>query len=126
MISADTNLFVYAADDRDLVKQSIAREVILALGKTETVVALQVIGEFQHTLRRRLKMPVWLAAQAARNVLVQFGSFAYDHAAVEVALAQSAAGRLSYWDALLVAAADAVGVKTLLSEDMADGFVHGG
>jgi predicted nucleic acid-binding protein len=126
MISVDTNIFVYAVDQRDSVKQSVAQAVLKALAQTETVVALQVVGEFQHALKRRLKLPPWAAAQAARNVLAQFGSFAYDRPAVETALAQSSAGRLGYWDALLVAAADAVGVTTLLSEDMADGSVHGG
>jgi len=126
MISVDTNIFVYAIDQREPAKQSVARSVILALARVETVVALQVVGEFQNALKRRLKLPPWAAAQAARNLLAQFGSFPYDSAAVELALAQSAAGRMSYWDALLVASADAVGVKTLLSEDMTDGLVHGG
>ena len=62
----------------------------------------------------------------ARNVLARYGSFPYGQAAVESALALSAVGRMSYWDALLVASADAVGVKTLFSEDMTDGLVHGG
>jgi predicted nucleic acid-binding protein len=126
MISVDTNVFVYAVDQRDPVKQSVARSVLLALARVEAVVALQVVGEFQNALKRSLKLPAWVAAQAARNVLAQYGSFPYDREAVESALALSAAGRMSYWDALLVASADAVGVTTLLSEDMTDGLVHGG
>ncbi len=126
MISADTNLFVYAVDGREPAKQAIARSVISALAGVNAVVGLQVIGELQNALRRRLKLPVWHANQTARNVLVQFGSFAYDQTAVEIALAQSAAGKMSYWDALLVAAADAVGVTSLISEDMTDGLVYGG
>ena len=126
MISVDTNVFVCAIDQRDPVKQSVARSVLLALERVEAVVALQVVGEFQNALKRSLKLPPWVAAQAARNVLVQYGSFPYDREAVESALSLSAAGRMSYWDALLVASADAVGVKTLLSEDITDGLVHGG
>jgi predicted nucleic acid-binding protein len=126
MISADTNLFVYAIDTRDPAKQAIAVDVVRALGQADAVIALQVVGEFQNALTRRRKLPPWAAAQNARNLLVQFGSFAYDQGAVEIALTRSAAGRASYRDALLLAAADAVGVKALLSEDMTDGSVHGG
>ena len=126
MLSVDTDIFVYAVDQRDPMKQSVARSVLVALAEVEAVVALQVVGEFQNALKRSLKLPHWAAAQAARNVLAQYGSFPYGRDAVESALALSAAGRMSYWDALLVASADAVGVKTLLSEDMADGLIHGG
>jgi predicted nucleic acid-binding protein len=126
MISVDTNVFVYAIDQRDPVKQSVARSVLIALAQAEAVVALQVVGEFQNALKRSLKLPAWAAAQAARNVLTQYASFPYDRDAVETALMLSAAGRMSYWDALLVASSDAVGVTTLLSEDMTDGLVHGG
>jgi predicted nucleic acid-binding protein len=41
-------------------------------------------------------------------------------------LAQSAAGRLSYWDALLLASCAQAGLTVLLSEDMQDGFKLGG
>jgi predicted nucleic acid-binding protein len=126
MISADTNVFVYAVDGRDPGRQAAAASVIAALGRTEAVIALQVVGELQHALRRRLKAPASAAAQSARNLLVQFPAFAYDQTAVEIALTRSAAGVSSYWDALLLAAADAVGVSVLLSEDIADGSIHGG
>jgi predicted nucleic acid-binding protein len=87
---------------------------------------LQVIGELQSALRRGLGMPNHLASQHARNVFTAFGSFPYDAVCVDQALAQSAAGRLSYWDALLLSACDRAGIRVLLSEDMQDGFVLGG
>ena len=121
MISFDTNIFVYSVDQSDPRKQSIVEQIMRVADPQSTVVALQVIGEFQNALRRRLKMPPWAAAQAARNVLAKFGSFPYDQPAVESALAQSAAGRLSYWDALLVATAAEAGCTTILTEDLADG-----
>lgn len=126
IVSPDTNLFVYAADDDEPVKQSFAREVICLLAARRAPVALQVVGELQNALRRGLKMPNHLASQQARNVFTAFGSFPYDAACVDHALAQSAAGRLSYWDALLLSACGRAGVQALLSEDMQDGFVLGG
>lgn len=127
MISADTNVFVYAADDRDTQgRQAVAAAVIVELARHAQPVALQVVGELQNALRRRLRLPPHLAMQQARNVFALFPNFPYDADCVDVALAQAAAGRFSYWDALLLAACARAGVTTLLSEDMQDGAVFSG
>jgi predicted nucleic acid-binding protein len=125
MISCDTNLFVYAYDNRDLTKQSTARLVLATLPGRGAAVGLQVVGEVQNALRKRLRAPPQVAYELAADLLTQFSSFAYDERAVGIALAEAIAGRLSYWDALLLAAADGAGVHTMLSEDMADGLVFG-
>jgi predicted nucleic acid-binding protein len=126
MISADTNLFVYLWDLRDPTKNKTAQAVVEALSGRRSIVGLQVVGEYQNALHRRLRLPVWVAAQSARNVLTEFSTFAYDEASVETALVEASAGRLSYWDALLLAAADSAGVKTMISEDMGDGLIFRG
>jgi len=125
MISADTNLFVYALDLRERPKQEIALAVIGALGRAPAIIGLQVVGELQHALRRRLRLPLVTSVGAAHDVFCRFATFAYDSDAVAGALREAGAGRLGYWDALLLAAAEAVGVKIMLSEDMADGLVFG-
>jgi predicted nucleic acid-binding protein len=43
-----------------------------------------------------------------------------------LAAREAAAGRFSYWDAVLLASAATVGCTTMLSEDMADGARLGG
>jgi len=121
-ISVDTNIFVYAADGRDAAKNAVARSVLAALGRADVLIGLQVVSELQNAMRRRLRTAPWVAYQAARNVLVRFPSFAYDEQAVDTALGEAIVGRLSYWDALLLAAADAVGVSVMISEDMTDGL----
>ncbi len=125
-LAADTNIYVYLSDDQYADKQAIARELVQALARGDSAVALQVVGEVQNALRRRLKMPNHLAQQQARNVYVSLPSFGYDSACVERALAQAGAGRLSYWDALLLAACDRAGIDVLFSEDLQDGFNFGG
>lgn len=125
MISCDTNLVIYAYDNRNLVKQSTARTVLEALSAKGAVIGLQVVSEVQNALRRRLKTPAAIACEAAAALLTEFDSFAYDERAVSIALTEAIAGRLSYWDALLLAAADAAGVRTMVSEDMADGLRFG-
>lgn len=124
MISADTNIFVYAVDDRDpLGRQPVAQAVVLRLTALQHPIALQVVGELQNVLRRRLKLPPHLAMQQARNIFATFPNFTYDAGCVEIALGQAAAGRYSYWDALLLTACSRAGITTLLSEDMRDGSV---
>ena len=125
-LAADTNVYVYMCDDQFAVKQSTARDLVGALATREAAVSLQVVGELQNVLRRRLKMPNHLAQQHARNVYVSLASFGYDAPCVERALAQAAAGRLGYWDALLLAACDRAGIDILFSEDLQDGFNFGG
>jgi len=126
MISADTNLFVYLWDLRDPAKNETAKAIVEAISGRRAIVGLQVVGEFQSALRRRLRLPVRAAVQSAQNLLTEFSTFAYDETSVETALIEASAGRLSYWDALLLAAADRAGVKTMLSEDMSDGLTFGG
>jgi predicted nucleic acid-binding protein len=126
MITCDTNVFVYASDPRDSLKRATADTIVEALGRVESAIGLQVIGELQNALRRRVRTPSEVAHQAARNLLARFASFAYDERAVEPALNEAVAGRLNYWDALLLAAADAAGVTVMLSEDMSDGLIFGG
>jgi predicted nucleic acid-binding protein len=126
MISCDTNLFVYAHDNRELSKQATARLILGALAGREAAIGLQVVGEVQNALRKRLRTPAQVAYRVASDLLQEFASFAYDDRAVGMALAEASAGRLNYWDALLLAAADQAGVKTMLSEDMSDGLSFGG
>ena len=127
MISADTNILVYAVDDREKEgRQPVARAVVLRLTALQQPIALQVVGELQNVLRRRLKLPPHLAMQQARNIYATFPNFAYDAGCVEIALGLAAAGRFSYWDALLLAACARAGVTSLLSEDMQDGSVFQG
>ena len=127
MISADTNVFVYAADDGDRSgKQAIAGVVVAALAQQRQPIALQVVGELQNALRRRLRLPSHLAMQQARNIFSLFPNFPYDADCVDVALAYAAAGRFSYWDALLLSSCARAGVDVLLSEDMQDGVGFSG
>jgi predicted nucleic acid-binding protein len=126
MISADTNVFVYVSDHRDPAKQAAAIAIVDALSGADAIVGLQVVGELQNALRRRIRVDASAAYQAARGLLVRFKTFAYDERAVAVAISEAAAGRLNYWDGLLLAAADAAGVKVMISEDMQGGMTFGG
>ncbi len=121
MITADTNVFFYLSDDHDQAKQQTAISVSGALEFYGARIALQVVGELQNSLHRKLKLPPWQASQASYNLLQAFDCFTYTRRAVERALQLSASGQLSYWDALLVSSAQEAGCDVLLTEDMQDG-----
>jgi predicted nucleic acid-binding protein len=121
MISADTNVFAYLYDEDSPTKRTVAREVVAALAAKQGVVGLQVVGELNNVLRRKLKKSPADAAQAGRRVVGLFPVFPPTRQAAIWALEQAGAATLQYWDALLVASARQAGVDTLLTEDLADG-----
>ena len=125
MLLLDTNILVCSLDARDLIKQATAQEVLRLASARGAAIGLQSVGEFHNGLTRRLKRDGATAAQLALRMLTRFGRFGYE-AWVRRPLATASAGLLSYWDALLLSAADAADCATMLSEDMRDGCRHGG
>jgi predicted nucleic acid-binding protein len=121
VITADTNVFVYTVDPRDPFKRDSAQRVVDALEGARGRIALQVTGEFQNVVRRKLKMPRPLAARLASEILEGFETFPATRPAARAALDEMAAGRLSYWDALMLASAAEVGCTAMPTEDLQDG-----
>ena len=121
IVTADTNVFVYAIDERDPGKLADAFAITEALRQRQWPIGLQVCGEFYRASTRRLNRSPWEAAQGARNLMVAFGVFAATMRSMERAFAEAAAGRFSFWDANLLSAAEEAGCTHILSEDMGDG-----
>jgi predicted nucleic acid-binding protein len=126
MITVDTNVLIYLWDNDAPEKMAVAKTVTEALVARSRPLALQVIGETQNVLRRKLLQPPWQAAQNARNLLTAFGIFSASVANAAESLTLMAAGRMSYWDAMIVTAARDAGCIVLLSEDMRPGLHFGG
>lgn len=121
MITIDSNVFLYLLDDGAPDKQAVAAQVITAGSERRAAIALQVVGEVQNVAVRKLKLPPFVAAQFARNILTTFDTLGAVSADADVALGQLASGRLSYWDALLIACVKRNGCSTLITEDLQDG-----
>ena len=110
----DTNVFVYALDQRDPAKQQRAREV-LSRDPDNLVVSPQVMGELYVTLTRKLAQPMTpTAARSAVMHLVRMRVVSIDAQVVAAALTIAGGGQVSYWDALVVAAARTAGCERLL------------
>jgi len=126
IVTIDTNVLVYAQDSRDPVKQAIAQDIFLAASAlNDAKIALQVLGEFYSVLTRKLHQNASIAKQVVEATATIFQPFGYTTLDVFSALNLAKAGVLSYWDGLLVSAADHAGCNVLVSEDMRNGFEYG-
>lgn len=121
-VTLDTTTLIYAFDFRYTEKRESASRIFDRLASMQAPVGLQVCGEFYRVATHKLKVSSWDAAQQSRNLISSFPIFAATPATTLRALAEAAAGRLSFWDANLLSAAEAVGCTHILSEDMGDGF----
>ena len=121
----DTNVLVYAAigTGRDEPKRKLAMELIQTL---DFGTSAQVLQEFFVTVVRKAERP--LAATEALDWIEQFTAFpcqAIDHQLVRIAIEYSSRFAISYWDAAILAAAEALGAGTVYSEDLSAGQRYG-
>jgi predicted nucleic acid-binding protein len=124
MISFDTNVLVYATASNSDVKVLRARDLIgRVMRRGEGILLLQTLAEFANVAIRKAGISVQhvrVIIDAWRAVLpVQ----AADDEDLIDALEAVRAHRLAFWDAMLWASAQRVGVECLLTEDVQDGFV---
>lgn len=123
----DTNILMYAHDTAAGPKHERAKALVAELWRERSgVVSTQVLQELCVNLRRKARRPVDL--KTAREVVA-------DYLAWEVvtntgdsileALNIEERYRISFWDALILQAADASGVAILYSEDLSDGQSYG-
>jgi predicted nucleic acid-binding protein len=125
-VFVDSNVWVYAVDADEPVKQARARAVLDPSTSDTLVTSAQVLGEFYVTVTRKLARPV--ADDAAERMvdrMAQLPVVSIDADGVQAAIAGSRSWRLSYWDALIVVAAQSAGCSRLLTEDLAGGSTYG-
>jgi predicted nucleic acid-binding protein len=122
----DTNVWVYAVDLAEPAKRSRALEVLAPSGDKDYVVSVQVLGEFYNTVTGKLKTAV--PASDAKLFIERMKGLPViplDVSIVDAAIAGATAWGISYWDALIVAAAAAAGCSVVITEDLANGVTYG-
>ena len=122
----DTNVWVYAVDTADEGKRQLALDLLSPSADKDYVISVQVIGEFYSTVTGKLHQAV-AQSQALAMVerMQQLPVLPLDLSIVTQAIADNARWRISYWDALIVAAASVAGCDVILSEDLTDGASYG-
>ena len=126
-VFVDTNVLVYRHDAADATKQAragdwIAWIVELHVGR----LSFQVLQELYATLTRKLQPNV--EPQEARdiiNLLASWNPLAVDLPLIKNAWDLQDRYSLSWWDALIVAAAHASDCRVLLTENLQHGRMFG-
>lgn len=122
----DTNLFVYTIDKKDIVKQEVAREFVRKLVDNHIpVLSTQVIQEFYVVATAKLKADKLIVKNIIHNFhnmeLVQI-----DLELIEQAIDISVLSKISFWDSLIIAAAEKANCEYVVSEDLNAGQLYRG
>ncbi len=132
MIAIDTNVYVYALDDDEPVKQAKAQNLfqeLLAGTGGYAVLMWQVAGELLSNLRKRESAGRIGAGDVEahfRNFLTMFPVVVPTTRALEGYFDLRSRFSLSHWDTMLLAACKEAGVATLYSEDLDTGTDYDG
>jgi predicted nucleic acid-binding protein len=125
LVFVDTNVLIYAEDGAHRAKQATALGWLDVLWQRRCGrVSTQVLNEFYVNVTRKLRpaMPMGDARAEVRRYQ-HWQPWQVDQQTVETAWAFEARFGLSYWDALMVAAASHQGCQLLLTEDLQHGQV---
>jgi predicted nucleic acid-binding protein len=126
-VFVDTNILVYAHDASAGPKHERARALVEALWQSRSgVISTQVLQELCVNLQKRAARP--LTFEATRALIADYLAWhvvANDGNSIVEALDIEARYRLSFWDALIIQAAQAAGADILYSEDLSDGQRYG-
>jgi predicted nucleic acid-binding protein len=123
----DTNILLYAHDPSGGVKHDRARQLIEHLWATgQGVLSTQVLQELCVNLRRKIAHP--LSVDEIRRLIQDYLSWEIvvnTPQSVVQALEIELRYKISYWDALVLQAAESAGAAILYSEDLAAGQHYG-
>jgi predicted nucleic acid-binding protein len=121
-VFVDTNLLVYAHDIDAGQKRQRAQEILLRLRQERAgAVSLQVLREFYVTVTRKLASP--LPKDVARAIVEDFAYWCVETTPEEIkpAFRIEDEAKISFWDALIIAAAIKSGANRIYSEDLNPG-----
>jgi predicted nucleic acid-binding protein len=123
----DTNILMYAHDAAAGDKHARAKALVEDLWQNRSgVVSTQVLQELAVNLRRKAKRP--LDARATRDVVSDYLAWQVvvnGGDSILEALELEARYQISFWDALIIQAAQTAGAEVLYSEDLSDGQRYG-
>lgn len=124
----DTNILVYAYDERDVLKHQKALELVFSsLSRQVSVISSQVFSEFCNVVRVKMAKlmdtaDLQMVLQSVLDpMLAHTPNLEFYNRAIEL----HAANSLSFYDALIVQAALDLNCSTLYSEDLQDGQKYG-
>ncbi len=116
----DTNILIYAHDRDAGRKRDIAAEILLELWENKQgVVSTQVLQEFYVNVTRKIPTPI--SKGEARDIIDRYAVWkiiVIDPSLILRASRIEEEYQISFWDSMIVAAAEKAEAKTLFSEDL--------
>ncbi len=123
----DTNVLVYAHDSTSPNKKAKSQDLLFQSLRDNTgAVSPQVLSEFFVTITQKIKTPLTVSqARIEVELLSVMATVDLDATLVIRAIDHQVRWQLSYWDSLIIAAAERAGCRTIYSEDLSDGQSYG-
>lgn len=119
----DTNILVYSLDKADPNKQKISRALIKSLATDNRgVISTQVLQEFYVAATSKLGADPFIIKEIIRS-LERLEVVVITPSLIKEAIDCSLINRLSFWDALIVVAAESAKCELLWTEDLNHGQV---
>ena len=120
-IFIDTNILIYTVDKKDQEKLKKSREFVKKISSNHSpVISTQVLQEFYTASTAKLK----LEKIFIKNIVHSYQNMevvTIDPQIIEQAIDISIIFQLSFWDSLIVAAAEQAKCEFLISEDLNNG-----
>lgn len=117
----DTNVLVYASDMDEPDKRDAARSLMRRHAKDHALcISTQVIQEFYVTVTRKLDVKP-LKARDIVHSFRHFETVTVDADDINRAIDGNILWQVSFWDALIIVAAQKANCSVLYSEDLTDG-----
>jgi len=123
IVFVDTNVFVHASDARDPAKKQRALDWLASLWKSGSGrISTQVLHEYYSTVTHKLTPPMPRnQARADVTDLLAWRPLLVGDAVIQLAWSIEDRFGLSWWDSLIVAAAQVSRCDVLLTEDLQTG-----
>jgi len=127
-VFVDTNVLVYAHDVDAGERHSVASRLVAGLWETRSaVISTQVLQEFYVNATRKIPLP--LPRAVARQIVRNYATWQTEIVGpleIQSASELEEQHQLSFWDALIIAAAVKGGASRILTEDMSPGRIISG
>jgi len=118
----DSNILIYAFDVDAGNRHEQAKRTLKAIWNEKSgAVSMQVLQEFYWNVTRKIATP--LPSDVARKIVRQYSHWSVltGPSDIELAFSLEDVAQISFWDALIVAAAIKAGAKRILTEDLNHG-----
>ena len=123
----DTNVLVCANDQTEAAKQAAAVRLITdGIRSGKAVISTQVLSEFWVTVTEKIQVP--LDREKAEKEIESFRALiviGIEYHTVKTAVHIQRRYQLSYWEALILSAAQMAGCEYVFSEDLNEGQRYG-